>query len=234
MKFEEGVIKNTDAFIRCLAHDLKPVRPLPHPWIRTLAWLALAIPAVALVAFLIAMRRGLPSTPLSLPFVVEQVAALATGATAAMAAFASIVPGYNRKLLFLPALPIAAWLGSVGQGCLQDWIRFGSNGLLLQPDWICLPVIALMGTAPAIAMAVMLRRGAPLRPNVTTALGGLAAAGLGNFGLRFVHVQDASVMVLVWQCGAVFALSALAGWAGPSVLNWRSVVGDARLRALVE
>jgi hypothetical protein len=89
-------------------------------------------------------------------------------------------------------------------------------------------MIVLVGAVPAIAMAIMLRRGAPLAPRVTMACGGLAAAGLGNFGLRFVHVRDASVMVLVWQCGAVFALSALASWVGPRLLNWPSVVAGAR------
>jgi hypothetical protein len=69
----------------------------------------------------------------------------------------------------------------------------------------------------------MLRRGAPLTPHLTATLGGLAAAGIGNFGLRFVHTQDASVTVLVWQLGSVFFLSALAGWVGHLLLNWRSI-----------
>jgi len=225
------VIKDTNAFIRRLAQDVRPVRPLLHPWIRTAVWLALAIPSVAVVAFLIALRRGLPPIALDSRFVIEQSAALATGVTAAAAAFVSVVPGYRRKFLLLTGLPIAAWLGSMGQGCLQDWIQFGTDGLRLRPDWVCLPMIALMGAVPAFAMALMLRRGAPLTPRVTMAFGGLAAAGLGNFGLRFVHVQDASVMVLVWQCGAVFALSAVAAWAGPRLLNWPSVVDSTRSRA---
>lgn len=224
------MIKTTDAFIRRLAQDVKPVRPLPHPWVRTAVWLALSIPSVAVVTFLLWLRRGLPPIVSDPPFAIEQGAAFATGVAAAAAAFVSVVPGYRRKVLLLPGLPIAAWLGSMGHGCVQDWIQFGSDGLRLRPDWICLPIIALMGAVPAIAMALMLRRGAPLTPRVTMAFGGLAAAGLGNFGLRFVHVEDASVMVLVWQCGAVFALSALAGWVGPRLLNWPSVVDSVRSR----
>lgn len=217
------MIKNTDALIRRLAHDVEPVRPLLHPWIRTALWLGLAVPSVAVLAFLLWSRRGFPSIVSDLPFAIEQSAAFATGVTAAAAAFVSVVPGYKRKFLLLPALPLAAWLGTIGRGCVQDWIQFGSDGLRLRPDWICLPIIALMGAAPAIAMALMLRRGAPLTPRVTMGLGGLAAAGLGNVGLRFVHVQDASLMLLVWQCGAVFALSTLAGWTGPRLLSWRSI-----------
>src|SRR6516162_7918992 len=78
------------------------------------------------------------------------------------------------------------------------------------------------------AMGLMLRHGAPLTPHLSTALGGLAAAGLGNFGLRLFHPQDASIMVLVWQMGTVFVLTALAGWAGGLLLDWRSLLEAAR------
>ena len=124
----------------------------------------------------------------------------------------------------LPALPAAIWLGSLGQGCIRDLIRYGRDGVLLQPDLFCLPAIALVGAVPAIVMAVMLRRGAPLTPFATMALGGLAAAALGDFGLRLFHSQDASLMVLVWQFGTVFVLSVLAGWAGRYLLSWRSII----------
>jgi hypothetical protein len=76
-------------------------------------------------------------------------------------------------------------------------------------------------------MVIMLRRGAPLMPCATVALGGLAAAGLGNFGLRLFHPQDTSLMVLVWQVGSVFILAALSACVGRYVLNWQSFIGAA-------
>jgi hypothetical protein len=223
---------DTERLIARLAEVAEPVRPLPPPWIRTAAWLLVAIPYVALVVFVVSPRADLISKASEWRYLVEQVAALATGMTAAAAAFATVVPGYDRKLLFLPVLPAAVWLGSLGQGCVQTWIRFGTEGLSLRPDWFCFPAIVLVGAVPAIAMAVMLRRGAPLAPHITTALGGLAAAGLGDFGLRLFHPQDASVMVLVWQVGTVFILTAIAAWAGHYLLNWRSIIGTARRQVL--
>jgi len=59
---------------------------------------------------------------------------------------------------------------------------------------------------------------------MATALGGLAAAGLGNFGLRLFHPQDSSLMVLVWQMGSVLLLSVLCGLGGRSLLRWRSTI----------
>jgi hypothetical protein len=223
---------DTEKLIERLAATVEPVRPLARPWIRTAAWLLVAIPYVALVVFVVAPRGDLVSKASDWRYVIEQFAALATGITAATAAFATVVPGYDRKFLFLPAVPLAVWLASLGDGCVEDWIHFGPDGLSLRPDWFCFPAIVLVGAVPAIAMAVMLRRGAPLSPHATTALGGLAAAGLGNFGLRLFHSQDASLMVFVWQVGTVFMLAAMAAWAGHFLLNWRSIIGTNRKRVL--
>ena len=165
--------------------------------------------------------HDLSMTSSGVRFYVEQLAALATGITAAVAAFASVVPGSDRRLLLLPLLPLTVWLGSLGQGCMGDWARLGREAFSLRSDWPCLMAIVFIGAVPAAAIATMLRRGAPLTPHLTAALGGLAAAGLGDVGLRIFHREDASVMILVWQLGTVFALSVLAGSAGPLLLNGR-------------
>lgn len=225
---------DTDKLIQTLAEIAQPVRPLPRPWIRSAVWIAIAIPYVALVVYVMSPRADLAVKFTETRFVLEQFAALATGIAAAVAAFASTIPGYNYKVLLLPILPLAAWLGVLGQGCVSTWVQVGPTGLSLQPDWFCFPAIVLVGAIPAVAMVAMLRRGAPLMPCTTVALGGLAAAGLGNFGLRLFHPQDASLMVLVWQFGSVFFLAALAGCMGRYVLNWRFVIASATKLKTIE
>ncbi len=217
----------TRKLFEVLAETGAQVRPLPKPWRRTVAWLMIAIPYVALVVFVASPRSDLAIKFLQPRFVIELAAALTTGIAAAVAAFAMVIPGYDRKVLLLPMLPASVWLGSLGEGCVQQWAR---SGFSLQPDWFCFPAIVLVGAIPAIAMAAMLRRGAPLAPHLTAMLGGLAAAGLGNFGLRLFHTQDASLTVLVWQLGSVFALTALAGSAGRRLLDWRFLTSDLRQR----
>lgn len=214
---------DTDRLIQTLADTARPVHPLPRPWVRSVLWLAIAMPYMALVVYVMSPRADLMVKIAEERYLIEQFAALATGVAAAIAAFATTIPGYDRKVLFLPVLPLAAWLGALGQGCVSAWIQVGLRGLTFQPDWFCLPAIVLVGAIPAVAMVAMLRRGAPLMPCTTVALGGLAAAGLGNFGLRLFHPQDASLMVLFWQFGSVFILAALAASLGRYVLNWRSL-----------
>jgi hypothetical protein len=221
---------DTDQVIQHLTENAEPVQPVSHPWVLTWAWLAAAIPYIALIVIVISPRADLATKLTETRFLIEQLAALGTGIGAAFAAFASVIPGYDRRLIFLPLLPLAVWLASLGQGCVQTLIALGPNGLSLTPDWYCLPSIVLVGMVPAIVMALLLRRGAPLTPHFTTALGGLAAAGLGNFGLRMFHLQDASLMVLVWQFGTVALLTALAGLAGGRLLQWQTLTAPFRQR----
>jgi len=211
----------TNELIARLAADTTPVRPLPAPWIRVLLWLAMSLPYVAAVVLLIPPGVEPAQALVDKQFLVEQGATLATALAAAIAAFCGVVPGYDRKILVLPLVPLAVWLASLGQGCVQDWIRAGANGLQLRADWDCLPPAALIGIIPATAMVIMLRQGAPLLPRATLALAALAMAALANFGLRLFHLGDASIMVLFWHFGGVGVLSVIAACLGRYVLRWR-------------
>ncbi|MGH9161034.1 MAG: NrsF family protein [Vicinamibacteraceae bacterium] len=216
------MMTRTDDLIRRLAEDIQPIQALAAPWKRMATWLALSVPFLALAVLVMSPRADLAARLWDSRFLIEQASALATGLAAAAAAFAATVPGSACARLALPLVPLAAWLGTLAHGCVQDWLQFGPDGLSLRPDWICFPAIALIGTGPAIVMTLMLRQGAPLRPRMTMALGGIAAGGLANVGLRLVHAQDASIMVLCWQVGTVFVMSLLAGVMGRSILRWGS------------
>jgi hypothetical protein len=222
----------TEQLIYRLADRAAPVRRLPAPWRRAAVWFAISLPYVAIVVFTHSMPGSMPISFLHMlhdrQFIMEQIATLLTASTAVMAAFCSVVPGYDRRILLLPLLPLAIWLLSLGEGCINDWIHLGARGLELRSDWNCLPPAALIGIVPALAIVIMLRRGAPLYPRITLALAALAVAALGNFGLRLYHVGDASIIVLVWHFGSVIVLALIAGWIGRLVLNWKTIARAAQ------
>lgn len=220
---------HTDQLIHRLAGQSPSVRRLRAPWQRAMLWLAIALPYVAAVIYFHSGATHPAEVVADRQFVIEQLAALATAVAAAMAAFCSVVPGYDRRILLAPLAPLAVWLLSLGEGCVRDWLDAGANGLELRADWNCLPPASVIGIVPALAIVLMLRRGAPLYPRMSLALAALAVAALGNFGLRFYHVGDASIMVLVWHFGSVILLSLAAGWIGRSILTWKSA--DAALPA---
>ena len=209
--------------IQQLAGQSAPIRRLAHPWKRSAIWLAISLPYVAAIAFSKPMDFDLRQMFSDSQFMIEEIAALTTAVAAVVAAFWSIVPGHNRKLLLLPLAPLAVWLGTLGEGCLRDWLRLGGTGLQLRIDWDCLPAASVIGIVPAIAIVVMLRRGAPLIPRTTLALAAVAVAGLGNFALRLYHLGDVSIMVLVWHFGSVVLLAFIAGLIARHVLNWQRI-----------
>lgn len=211
---------DTDRLIDQLAAKAEPVRPLPDPWGRASLWLVIAIPYVVLVVILMSPRPDLAMLLADPRFQVELVAALATAMLGAVAAFACTVPGQSRTVCLLPMAPLAIWFASLGYGSIQDWQALGPEGLRLRIDWDCMPATALIGIVPAIAMVAMLRRGAPLFPRVTLAMGALAVGALAQAGMQIYHVGDISLMVLVWHVGSVAVLAAVAGWIGRRVLRW--------------
>ena len=210
----------TDELIERLSREAEPVRCLSSPPRRTLQWLALSLPWVAAVVFIMGLRPDLATRLADPRWLLEEVAALATGIMAAMASFCAGVPGRPRWEHFLPLVPLAVWLGTLGQGCIQDWLQLGHGGLVLRADWQCLPAILVIGLGPAVIIARMILKGSPITPMTTTALAALGAGGLAAAALRLFHPEDTSLMVLVWQAGTVFGLTLAAGLAGKTVLRW--------------
>jgi len=96
---------DTERLIRTLAGQVQPVRPLRRPWRRTLAWTAIGAVYLMGLVMLVPLRNDLDARIQDPWFLLEQAAALLTGLTAAVAAFATIVPGHRRRVV---AWPIAA------------------------------------------------------------------------------------------------------------------------------
>lgn len=211
----------TDELIQHLASNVRPVRCLRSPFARTSIWVAWSLPWVVAVVFIMGLRPDIDARLSDVRWLTEQGAALATAITAAMAALCAGVPGRPHWERLIPLVPLAVWLGTLGQGCIQDWVSHGDAALVLRQDWQCLPRIIFIGAGPAVAMTALILRGSAIAPALTVAFGALAAGGLAAVGLRLFHQEDASLMVLVWQAGTVFGLTFLAALSGRQILRWR-------------
>ena len=212
----------TEEFIRRLAANAPRVRRLANPAWRTTAWFMLSFAYASAVVYAKGPRPDIYDRLAEPLFLVELLAALTTAMMAAAAAFCAGCPGRPLWERLAPFPFLAVWLASLGDGCWRDWLRFGPEGLSVQPDLICFPGIFITSVPPAILMFVMIRRGAPIAPITTTGLATLAATSIAAAALLLFHEQEASVMVLVWQFGSVLVLTALGALLGRRLLRWRT------------
>ncbi|MBN9069288.1 MAG: DUF1109 domain-containing protein [Rhizobiales bacterium] len=213
---------NTSDLITSLAADLAPVRRLRPPLVRASCWLVLAAIVMALLAIGqglrvdIAQRLGDPS------FAVGMIASLLTGVLAAIAAFLVSLPDRSRLWLLLPVPTLILWLSNIGYQCLDRWIAVGPDGMSLGETARCFATLVLTSLPLSLAMLMMLRYAALLRPTVTSAMGSLAVAAITATALSLFHTLDATVMILMWNVGTAMVFVGLGSLFGRKMLCWGS------------
>lgn len=210
----------SEELIRSLVARADPVRRLSSPMARLAIWLGASITYAALVVWLMGIRPDISSKMADTRFVLELSAAFMTSVLAGAAAFCSGCPGRPTWERFAPLPAVGLWFWSLGEGCWRTFVVSGAEGLSFRVDLVCLPSILLVSVVPGALILNMIRKGAPLTPATTTALAALATSALGATALRLFHIQDASVMVLVWQFGSVLLLSCAGALTGRKFLRW--------------
>lgn len=211
---------DTSQLIDSLVADAAPVRRLHPPVLRATCWLLLA----ALLLVLVAVGHGVrPDLALKLQqpvFVAGIVAALITGALAAVAAFVASIPGRPRAWLWLPAPALAAWCSTIGYGCLTNWVEIGPDGLSLGETARCFATLVMVGMPLSLVMLIMLRHAARLAPVPIAMCGSLAVAAMTAVALSIFHPLDATAMILLWNFGVAVLLVGFGGLYGNRLFGW--------------
>ena len=213
----------TPDLIDALVDGATPVSRLRPPLVRAALWLLLA----ALVLVLIVTGHGLRpdiAERLRQPvFVLSMVAALITGILAAIASFQISLPDRSRWWLLLPSPALAVWLSTIGYSCLSDWVSVGPNDNRVSETVRCFATLLLTSVPLSIAMLVMLRYTALLRPTESSAMSGLAIAAMTAFSLSLVHDLDASLTILAWNLGVAGLIAGLACLFGRRLFAWTAL-----------
>lgn len=204
-----------DELVETLAGGLRPVRRLPSPALRALIWCAAALGAgLALMPFAdldaLHLRMAVPDLRYA------ALGALLTALTATVAAFQTSVPGRSLRWTLLPLAPAALWLSASGLGCLRTATVPGGA----PPDaGGCFAFLIGVSLPLSLALVWMLRRACPLRPNLTAALAGLAAAAAAAVFLVPFHPHDATAADLALHGVAVLLVIGVNGLAGGRLLT---------------
>ena len=213
------MIKTPD-LIASLAANATPVRRLRPPVMRAACWLLLAAVVLTLLAINQGIRPDLAQRLREATFAAGLAASLLTGVLAAIAAFLVSLPDRSRRWLLLPMPALVLWLSNIGYQCLVQWIDIGPDGVSLGEAARCFATLVLTSLPLSLAMLVMLRYAAPLRPTAVTLMGSLAVAAITATALSLFHTIDATMMILMWNVGTAIMFVALAGVFGRKMFRW--------------
>ena len=210
----------TPDLIDALVETATPVRRLRPPIVRAALWLAFAAIVLGLIAIAHGLRPDFSDRVRQPLFVLSMMGALATGIFAAVASFRLSLPDRSRLWTVLPLPPLALWVATIGYGCLTDWVSVDPDGAHMGEAVRCFATLLMTSVPLSIAMLIMLRCAALLRPLEVGIMGGLAVAAVTAFALSLFHDLDATVMILTWNLGAAALIAALGSLFGRSMLEW--------------
>ena len=208
----------TDDLIQQLGRDLQPVRRLAPSWRRAAVWLACGVVYVVAVAIVGWFRRGTLGVESHAPYVLQQGALAFTACLAALAAFASVVPGMRSRAVTALAIPLVAIVFALLWGTWRDLEQAGTFGVGRETDWPCVLSITFGGIALWGVASAMLRRGAVLEPRATSLLAAVAALSLANIEACVSQVHAFTATVIVWHGATAAALMLAVTMGGPWVL----------------
>jgi hypothetical protein len=130
------------------------------------------------------------------------------------------LPDRSRRWLLLPSPALAFWLATIGYQCLTDWVSFEPSGMHFGETARCFATLVLTSLPLSLAMLVMLRYAAALRPTAVVLTGSLAVAAIATTGLSLFHDLDATIMVLTWNVGTALLFIGLGSAFGRKMFSW--------------
>jgi hypothetical protein len=213
-------VTKTPDLIDALVETATPVRRLRPPIVRAGLWLAFAAIVLGLIAIAHGLRPDFSDRVRQPLFVLGMLGALATSILAAVASFRLSLPDSSRLWVVLPLPALALWVATIGYGCLTDWVSMDPDGVHMGEAVRCFATLLMTSVPLSIAMLIMLRYAALLRPLEVSVMGGLAVAAVTAFALSLFHDLDATIMILLWNLGSAVLIAALGSLFGRSMLTW--------------
>lgn len=201
--------------LRRVERDLRPVRPLPSPWWRTLALVPCGLLLLFGVPWFWGWRQNLlafgdswlgMATIWGLSAVQTLVGLLIVGA-----ALRESVPGRILSARVLAVTITCAVAVVVGVTLLTDAVAptVTPTGVWLSWAWECTEIALISALPGLVVVAWAASRALPSRPAVTGAMYGLGAGLLSDSGLRLFCWTSEPAHVLIAHGGAIVLLMLL-------------------------
>lgn len=209
----------TPDLIDTLATNPPRVRRIYAPSTRLISWTVLAVAILSFLWVSQGLRADLATKFAEPSYATSIVAALLTGLFGAHAAFLVSLPDRSRLWLLLPMPFAVIWLSSIGYQCLFNWVDLGPESMRVDEIARCFATMLITSLPLSLALIVMLRHAALLRPTSVTFVGSLAVSGITAAAMSLYHVLDASLMILAWNLGVAMVILICGKAYGPKVLR---------------
>lgn len=208
---------NIDLTIQNLCGDLKPVSCV-NPLRRALLWIILVISYTSAVALTIGLRENIAEAMNREEFVFELALAFATGITASLMTFWLTIPDCERYKKFI-AVPVT--LLSVQVFWMLDRLFFEGMGDIRE-NWLshCWMNTILHTTLPAIAVILLVRKGATVMPCALASFAVLAVSEFGWIGMRLVCPKDNVGEAYFLNFLPYVVIGIVAGFAAKKLFRW--------------
>ncbi|QWW71352.1 NrsF family protein [Rhizobium sp. WYJ-E13] len=200
----------TAELIRSLADNVKPVKRLRPPLIRSAAWVLMALGLMLLLTAIHGPRPQFGERLKDVVFITGMLSSLVTGMLAAVATFFVSLPDRSRLWVVLPLPALVVWMSTIGYQCFAGWVDLPPSAVTVEAASGCLLTLVVTSVPLSLMMISMLRYAALLRPVGVTLLGSLAVSGVTCSALAMFHPLDATIMVLGWNLGTAALLAGIA------------------------
>lgn len=209
----------TDDFVRALAADTLPARPL------VLTALLGLVPALTLAAIVVWATLGFRVDLLQAIFVpVSAARFVLTGVLAVCALRIAVVLSRPQGQSLAQLGPLVA-IGIMALG-LWYWafVTTPAEGLQMavvgKTVSVCLVAIPILSILPTLSVLAMLRHGACTAPRLASAMAGLAGSGAAAAVYALHCTEDNPLFFVTWYGLAIAMVTAATTIIGPRYLRW--------------
>lgn len=211
----------TDELIRTLGATVEPVE---RGSFRN-AFLAALIAGAALAVCVMQAVLGMSSTAMreTHPGLMIMTEAFVAGVavTGSRYLFKAAYPGRSVRGVMALILLLFVAVICAGAAAFLAVHPAARSAMIFGPRWtVCLTCIPLFSIGPFIALAWVLRKGAPTHLRSTGAVAGLVAGAIGA-GACALHQPGGSLPFIgLWYAGPILLCALLGALLGPRVLRW--------------
>lgn len=200
-----------------LCCDLKPMK-CDRPLWRCLLWVLLVVSYTSAVAVFIGFHENIEDNMGRADYVFELILAFSIGISASFMAFWLSIPDCVRQQRFL-AVPIT--LLAVQFVWMVEHMFFDGIGDIRE-NWLsnCWINTAIHTTLPALAVVLLVRRGATVRPCWLATMAVLAVSEFGWIGMRLVCPKDNIGEAYILNFLPYVVLGIVAGFLAKRLFKW--------------